>query len=750
MFEFLFKFPWQAFQKGSVVLARNWPLWLLILLLALAAAAVGALLLRRRGSIAAPGRLAALGALQWGLLALLLLLLWQPALSVSTLEAHQNAIAVLVDTSISMNIDDENSTRLQSAKKVLDSGLLDSLRKRFTVVLYEAGPGIKRVDTLNELQPVQRSTRLGEVLKQVAAESSTLPLGGVILLSDGADNSGGVDRESIQALRASRLPVYTVGFGKEELRNDVEIAEVQVPARALPGARVSASVSFRQQGFAGRPARLEVRDGGKVLAARVVKLPADGQVAREAIALPVGADPGARTLSVILNPQEGEISAANNKVTRVLHVDRRKPRILYFEGEPRWELKFMRRAAELDRNLELVSMLRTTQNKIYRQGIQNPNELLHGFPTAVEELFGYDALIFGAVEAGSLNATQLSLVKEFADRRGGGVLFLGGRNALSDGGWQKTPVAEMLPVQLPDRKGTFHRDEVKVALTPQAGEHPITRLAEDTQSNAGIWSSMPPVADYQEVGAPKPAALVLLEAFTPRGRFPLLVTQPYGRGRVAVLATGGTWRWQMLKDSKDQSHEAFWQQVLRWLVSDTPGRVRGDLVAGIVYDQGQVELRAEARDRNYLPAVDAVIEARILGPNNLIDRVELQPDSTSPGWAKGRWGAPSEGAFLAEIVARRGDEELGRAVTTFLREDGTAEAFRAQQDRPLLEQIAEQTGGLYSRPSEAMRIADRITFSEAGISKRDLKDLWDAPFFFLLMALLKAAEWLLRRRWGAV
>lgn len=750
MFEFFFNLPWPAFRKGTIVLARDWPVWWLGVLLVAALVLAAWLIYRRRSQVASPARAAILTLMQWAPLAVLLVLLWQPALSISTLEAHQNAIAVIVDTSRSMGIDDENSTRLQSAKKVLDSGLLDELKKKFTVVLYEAGPELRRVESLRELQPVQSSTRLGPVLKQMAGEAGTLPIGGVVLLSDGADNSGGVDKTALQALRAVRMPVYTVGFGREEMQRDIELGDVQMPQRAIPGARITATLLLRQSGFAGTNVLLEARSGNKVLTARQVRLPADGQVARENLTIPAG-EPGAQTIRFSAAPLDGETNKANNALNRVLQVDRRKPRILYFEGEPRWELKFMRRAAEEDPNLELVSALRTTQNKIYRQGIRTPNELGDGFPTAVEDLFSYDALIIGTVEAGAFSPAQLTLIREFADRRGGGVLFLGGRVSLSEGGWQKTAVAEILPVTLPDRKGTFQRLEAKVNLGAAAGEHPITRLVDDAQKNAARWGAMPPVGDFQEVGTVKPAALTLLEMTPPgRGRLPLLVTQPYGRGRVAVLASGATWRWQMLQDSKDKTHEMFWQQLLRWLVSDTPGHVRGDLTTNIIQDGGEVEFRAEVRDRNYLPVADAAMEARILGPDGFASRVEFQPDPTSPGWSSARWAAPVAGSFGAEIVARRGDEELGRAAATFLREDGVAESFRTQQDRSLLEQLAAQTGGAYFRPSEANRIAERVSFSESGISRRELRDLWDAPFVFLLLAALKAGEWLLRRKWGAV
>ena len=104
-----------------------------------------------------------------------------------------------------------------------------------------------------------------------------------------------------------------------------------------------------------------------------------------------------------------------------------KRKILYVEGEPRWQFRFLRRAEEDDPSVTIVSMLRTSENKIYRQGVSSPDELADGFPTKAEDLFGYSGIIIGSVAADYFTATQQELIREYVDRRGGGVLFLGGR-----------------------------------------------------------------------------------------------------------------------------------------------------------------------------------------------------------------------------------------------------------------------------------------------------------------------------------
>jgi len=666
-------------------------------------------------------------------------------LSVTALKPQQNVVAVVVDTSQSMALEQ----RYREARALFEDRLAGDLKKRFPIRLYQAGEAPTRVEQL-PAEPSAQRTDLGAALRQIASESSLLPVGAIVLLTDGADNGGNLGSETIDALRRARIPVHSVGFGSERITQDIEILDADLPARVLPSSRLLLTATLRQSGFRGRTARLTVRDGGGVLAQKEVRLPADGDTWRETLALNSGAA-GVKTLDIAVQPLEGETNTRNNRLERLVDVRDRKPRILYFEGEPRWEMKFIRRAVEEDAQLDLASIVRTTENRFYRQGIRSPQELERGFPSTVEELFAFQALIIGNVEAGYFTPVQQNLIREFADRRGGGVLFLGGRAALGDGGWQRSPVAEMLPVTLPDRKGAFRREPATVELTRAGTESLLLRLEEDPEKNAARWKALPYMADYQETGAPKPGATVLAEAIPGvRLRHPLLVTQNYGRGRVAVLATGGTWRWQMAQDARDQSHETFWQQLLRWLAGSVEERLTLLTTRQTYSGEEPAVIRAEVRDRNYLPASSAVVSVHLLGPGGVSDTVELTPARGETGAYEARWRAPRPGAYLAEAVAREGLEELGRDTVTFRREDGTQEFFRTEQNRELLERLAQQTGGRYYRPSDTGDLVKEIELSEAGITVRETRPVWNAPAAFLLLAGLKTAEWLVRRRWGAV
>jgi len=231
---------------------------------------------------------------------------------------------------------------------------------------------------------------------------------------------------------------------------------------------------------------------------------------------------------------------------------------------------------------------------------------------------------------------------------------------------------------------------------------------------------------------------------------PLLVTQSYGRGRTAILATSGTWRWQMSSALGDPSHDLFWQQLLRWVVADSPGRAVAETPAPRLMDDGHVKLMATVRDKEYVVAPDARVSAHVVEPDGATATVDLAPVPSTPGAFAADWTADKPGAYVAEVSAGRGSDELGRDVVTFERQDGVAENFHTQQNRDLLEKLSAGTGGRYWSAQDVGKLPAEISYSEAGISVRNTKELWNMPVVFLLLLGLMAGEWLLRRKWGMI
>jgi hypothetical protein len=128
----------------------------------------------------------------------------------------------------------------------------------------------------------------------------------------------------------------------------------------------------------------------------------------------------------------------------------------------------------------------------------------------------------------------------------------------------------------------------------------------------------------------------------------------------------------------------------------------------------------------------------------------MRPDAIDSGVYTAEWTTPKAGSYLVEVVASRGTEELGRDTMTFRREDGVAENFHIEQNRELLEKLSSETGGRYYKPEAAQQLGKDISYSEAGITVRETRDLWDMPIVFLALLGLRSAEWLLRRKWGVI
>ncbi len=756
--------------RGHFALLGAWPTWLLVLFIV--AAGIGlAWLIRSRLAGAAPVMRSWRAWVIWGLqtllAALILVLLWQPAITVAELKPQQNIIAILVDDSRSMAISEDGSTRESRAVTAMQGGVLDRLGRSFQTRLYRVDDVVGRIESLKDLKPEAPATRLGESLKQLVDETSDLPIGAVVLLSDGSDNSGGISEASINAPARRHIPVHTVGFGRERSEHDVEMDDAVVAPRALADSRLAAKFVFHQRGYTGGRMNLTVRDVSgaqpKILASRSVTLGPDGNRQTELVMFNVGSA-GAKALQLAADPLPGEQNTANNALTAVVNVGSDARRILYIEGEPRWEYKFIRQAAQDDRMVQLATVVRTSENKFYRQGINDAKELAEGFPTRPEELFGFQGLIVGSVNAGYFTPAQQQLIRDFVDRRGGGLLMLGGQFALADGNWNASTLTDLFPTVLPTSAGTFHREQdpkngtthATSEIAPAGVDNIITRLVDDPAANAAKWKKLPYLMDYQDAGTPKPGASVLAFVVTPENRkLPLLTTESFGHGRTAIMATGGTWRWQMSSPLGDTAHDLFWQQLLRWLVSDTPGHVAVSVPGQMLFDNGAVTISAAVLDRQYNPAADATVEAHILGPGGVSAMVEMTPVPDNPGQFQAAWTAPKAGSYLTEVTAQRADgdgkvQEVGRDVLTFQRMDGVAENFHSEQNRDLLERLAFQTGGRYWKPADLDKLAEAIPFSEAGVTVRETKDLWNLPLVFFALVGLRFSEWWLRRKWGIV
>ena len=748
MFEFLFGYPYITFQESQWALGSHWPLTFLYGGLILSAVLIGVLLLRAKSALSFFQTLS-LGVLQWSMIGLVLLLLWQPSLISERLKPNENAIALMLDVSESMAYGDAQNQRIEVARDILASDAIDELRETYQIDHYLFSDHAVPADNFDNIPNPGEQTRMGRSLLEALERAKAKSLAALVLVSDGAESGSPLSEEQLAEIAAYGVPVHTVGVGREQIEEDLELERLIVPDKVLPNTLVTAEAVIRHD--APGEVRLKVYNGEEFLASRDVELSGSAGSTSARIEFDLG-EAGFKELSFQLDPIEDEKNLENNRRSHVVEVASQQYSVLYLEGEPRWEYKYIRRALTDDPTVDLMTLLWVSDNKFYRQGVSDPSQLETGFPEDREALFAFDAIMIGSIEAPRLSADQQQLIHEFVSERGGSLLLLGGRKGLSAGNWGNTPVGDILPVRLKDITNSYVKERARALLSPEGLSTAFLTLDETEESNLERWDSLPALDNYQELGTLRPAASTLLHVKADENADPepLLVRQPYGKGQSFVLATGGTWRWQMNMPSEDNSHQTFWQQLTRALVANSPETMNFSVEA-----QGdEFKLVAEVRDENYQPLSDvrvlAVMSAENDTDSGLASGIELEASPDIAGRYEARVSAEAAGTYYIDAIASRNDEPLDAARVAVHQPDTASEAFGLRQDRAQLEQIAAVTDGAYWTPEQVTGIPQAIEGSTAGVVEQVRYSLWGAPILFLMLMLLKVGEWLLRRRWGHI
>lgn len=767
VFEFLFKYRSSVFEAGEVGIGggASQPLALLALLgaSALAAWSYARLQAQKRLQRLDLALLIGLRALALGLLAFSLL---EPTLRVLTVAPQQTFVGVLIDDSASLTVkDDRGRARAAFVRdRLLDPGgdVRRALERRFKVRFFRFSDSARRMQG-ESLEFAGARTNLAAALRSAREELADVPVSGLILVSDGADNVAGPLSETLLDLRTRQVPVFTVGLGRERFDRDIEITRVEVPASVLQGSSVVASLAIKATGAGREPLRLTVEDSSRVLSAQEVQVTAADS---SAVRVPIRADePGPRLLRFRLAPIRGEQVTENNQFDVALDVVGRREKVLYFEGGARFEAKFLRRAVRDDRNLQLVTLERTADDKFLRLDVDDAEELVAGFPRTREELFRYRGLVIGGVEASFFSVDQVRMLSDFVAQRGGGLLMLGSEKTFAEGGYAGTAVAEALPVALDvadassgatagaARSAGERFQWLKVEVTPLGAAQPVTQLAANEADNEARFKALPSLSSVNRVTRVKPGASTLLAGGSPGAPAEervVLAFQRYGRGRAFAFPVQDSWRWQMHADVAvdDASHETFWRQMLRQLVNGVPGPVSASLSSGLVSPGTPVTIRADVSDETFMRVNDAAVFATIQKPNGEIREAALRWTVDKDGEYSGEFRAEERGVYEVRVSARRAGKPLGED-TAHVRVDDLQIEFRGAEMRgDLMRRIATETGGRFYTPDTASRLAEDLTYSPTTASVVDERELWDMPALFLGILMCLSAEWLYRKHRG--
>lgn len=742
-------------------------------------------------------------------LALVLALLLQPVLAFTVEGSIRRVLVMLVDGSASMQIGDPRLASADQKRAAIARGILDStkglsqpldrsrareveqiarvdvvkaalkneklnllprLDREFDLDAYTFGQGVapiasRREETVptnsaakpgavtvgqftwvNRLKADSPVTALGDALREVVNRKRGQPLAGVVLVTDGANNSGSAPREMAGLLRQEGLPLYVYGVGITSPR-DVIVANLFAPETTFVKDEVSMTVRVRAQGMTGENAELVLKLGGETVATQPLTFEADGEQV-----VPLKFTPkreGEFDLEASIAPRADEAVKDNNTRSQRLRVIDVKIKVLMVEQAPRWEFRYLQAMLLRDRRVELKCWLAEGGAGISR-GENSP--YLEQFPARKDELFKYDLVVLGDLDPKLVSAASLENLNEWVNRFGGALVVVAGKRFMPNA-YRRTVLEKMLPVEfdalaLETAMEPVADKPVHLELTTAGRASPMLRLSDKEDENAALWKQLPPLYWVARVLRPKPAAEVLLVDPDPAresrfGKMPVIALQQYGLGNVLYVGTDNTWRWR--KNVGDLYHTALWGQIAQrvslprllggskrtQLSTDRQNYVTGDRVA--VYA------------RLYSAGFDPVQEPSVKGIYGLRDasggrsETTLRPVPEQPGLYRGEFVAGAPGAYQFFV-----EQDLN-APLDFNVTEPKFELGDTAMNESLLRDLASITGGAFFREEDLHKLPDTITAKTERVRSPLEVPLWSSPIYFLLMLTVLTAEWVLRK-----
>ncbi len=761
--------------------------------------------------------------LRLALVVLATLLLADPALRRTVDEEQRARLLILIDASKSMALRDpfrpieqlraeaellgegadlaetsdtvrrlRSMTRLELVTDILNgtdarSGLATRLREDFELrtAFLEAGRAVPapvppgRGGPVKAVEPTAEWTDLGRPVLDAVLREDRDALAAVLLISDGGHNVDERPEESLATLSTLQIPLYTLGVGASKPPRDLVVAEAEGPRTVFAGDTIRVNVRLEASGLGPLTTPVRVSRDGETLAEARVDLP-DSRAERVSTSFPLGfpADREGRwkcTVSVPMRGSDeddgggGEAHAENNAREVWIHVIRGKVRVLYLDGSPRWEYRYLRNALENDANIVADSLLVSGPP---------PGRLPIGYPRDRDALFAFDAIVLGDVAREVFASADLENLRDFVTVRGASCILLAGERDMPRA-YAGTALGEILPVRLA-ADSTAREPETATfspVLTPLGERSEITRLDPDRERNLELWSRLPPIEWIFRHAGPVAGAEVLASRpalqNAPSGaldELAVLVTRRVGAGKVFFCGVDETWRWRWRVG--EEHFDVFWRQVLRWAAADRLGPADSDGVR-IGTDALRYEAPAGVHLRALIPGnrepadninnddgsvngdrVDVEVTHRSSGE---VFRTRLTAVPSSGGLYSGQLGTGSGGGALpsGEYRARLRvggiagyDTREDRAAVDFVVVAPTsAEREPTVRDEKRLRSLSAASPGEYLPLERAEELLSRLPHGRRVVSVIDTVDPWSPPWpaLGLLLALL-VTEWVLRKR----
>jgi hypothetical protein len=728
-------------------------------------------------------------------IAVLMVMLWQPMLRSHRVESTPSIFAVLIDESRSMEIRDRwqngkrkadlvkalsdpragDATRLEALGRLVnrdDAAVLRKLLARHTVRVYRFGREVRgaelrkakgkeqkakggkgkgegeKQESLPLLpgKPQDEQTRIGDAIDYVLQDTAGQPVAGMVLLSDGGQNMGEDPALAARRAREADVPIYAVGFGDPTPPHDVAVTSLLADEVVRKGDEVVVSVSLRQRGYNGKTVPLTLKLGDKVLRRENVSLAREG-VKQELNLSFTPEEAGAKTLTVTVPGQSGEITLSNNQKAWPIRIVDKKLKILYVEGRPRWEYRFLKNAILRDKTTLFSCILTDADPSLGGEG----NQPIYGFPRDQKALFDYDILILGDIPRDFFTAVDLKNIHAFVEERGGSLITMAGELFMP---WQyrNSDLEAALPIVVPaSHREIVFRDPFQIELTDAGARNPMLFLIPNVEQNRALWQSLPGMYWCGVADRAKPGATVLAQHPSQTGtdgKIPLMAVEQVGEGTSFMTMVDSTWQWRFRVG--DKYFYRFWGQVVRSLTPhELPGANRFVRLTTdrATYALGEkVVLRARLLTPNFHPVRVKEVTAELERTDGQRYPVKLEPVSGAAGVYSGEWLPPVPGAYKAALKGPEG--QRAEAITNVVVEASSLELDQPQQNEPLLRRVAALSGGKYLLWSEAANLPSLVPDRRQEVQTRIEHELWDAPLPLVLFITLLVLEWVLRKRKG--
>ncbi|HEX3149023.1 MAG TPA: hypothetical protein VHR66_13160 [Gemmataceae bacterium] len=717
--------------RGELTYHAQYPLALLIGLPVVLLVGVGIFILQRRNLKSSPTSLIlALTFCRTFILALLVAVLAGPFVKLETARENRPVFALVFDRSQSMDlnagpfndgdarriaqatglrvsegpldpevrkaINQQTRARLAHAAITAKRGeLIDPAGKRFELKAYTFARDITPlgVDAANFTLPEPTppggpSSRIGDAIQHVLKEAAGRPIAGIVVFSDGESTGGITLGEVAQACRMANAPVFAIPTGAAAKARDVSIVDVSTSGQVTVGDTAKVGVVLESQGYDGKPVKVIVRDGDKVLDTKEITLRSAEQQQVELTF--IAQDSGPRYLVIEVPPFPDEDHKSNNTDVALLRVSDEKTKVLYVEGLPRWDFRFLKNAMRRDTGLTgrdgtLPDILLEAE---WRR--KTEAERVKALPQTLEELGVYDTVVVGDVSPRLLTPAFVKLLDRAVREKGVGLLVEVGAQSMPHE--FDSTLLDLLPVQVDRKAAGIYAPAAKpfkLELTPDGGLHEAMQLYDESGRNQAAWAQMLPYQWCVAAIRPSPAATVLAtnpNVVNSYGKLPLIAWQPVGKGRVMLVGTDSTWLWR--QNVADRFFYKFWGRAIRFVArTEEAGKKKSWIeikpVRAQPGDDAQVELRAYTEGG--APAEQPSLQVEVTGPG-LRTSLVLDPDPNTKGRYVGKYRVPTVGDFRFQYGAGTAEARL--------RVLASPEEMRYPNvNRTALRALAETTGG---------------------------------------------------------